>query len=160
VSIFITSQIVIFGTNTVFSRWVDAYGLPGETSTIPDIYMPFEAGSNMGIWGKTVSTLSVLTFHLLKTVFTHPYLESMAKEYLGMDDMPSLSEIEANTSLILMNSHFSEELPRSLPPLVIPVGGMHCQESDGAIPQVSAKLKKVINFKIWGQFQFMNGFFS
>ena len=56
----------------------------------------------------------------------YPKLDELFQETLGMPGIPSVSELERDTSLIFVNTHCSEEFARSLPPLFVPVGGMHC----------------------------------
>jgi glucuronosyltransferase len=56
----------------------------------------------------------------------YPQIEKLLREDLGIKDMPSLRELEANVSLVLANTHYSDDYVRSYPPLVVPVGGMQC----------------------------------
>lgn len=128
------AQVVIFGTSTVFEWWADDYGFPAETNWIADTHF----GQNMPLsfLGRVFSTLMTLHMRLMKNVFLYPRLEVMLKEKLNMPEMPSLAELNSKPSLVLMNTHFSEELARSLPPLIIPVGGMHCTDKLQKIPQV------------------------
>jgi len=47
-----------------------------------------------------------------------------------------LNEMEKKSSLVFINSHFSNELTRSLPPSVISVGGLHCyKDSKKELPK-------------------------
>lgn len=53
-------------------------------------------------------------------------LESVVQRVLG-DPTVSLSELEKNVSMVLVNSHYSLGHPRPLMPNVVEVGGMHCR---------------------------------
>ncbi|CAL8104508.1 unnamed protein product [Orchesella dallaii] len=54
--------------------------------------------------------------------------EEMYKKYLpNGDQLPGINEIQANSSMMFMNSHFTLNYPRPLLPDVIEVGGMHTQ---------------------------------
>lgn len=50
----------------------------------------------------------------------------MVQRFLG-DPTVSLSELEKNVSLVLVNSHYSLGQPRPLMPNVVEVGAMHCR---------------------------------
>ncbi|XP_039276643.1 UDP-glucosyltransferase 2 [Nilaparvata lugens] len=51
----------------------------------------------------------------------------IAKQYFG-EDLPHISQIYQNTSLILVNSHFSINQARPFVPNVIEIGGIHLKE--------------------------------
>ena len=46
---------------------------------------------------------------------------------LAFPDCPPLIEIEKNVSLVFTNTHPAFTYPRTLPPQVIEVGGIHCR---------------------------------
>ncbi|KAJ9574475.1 hypothetical protein L9F63_008363, partial [Diploptera punctata] len=58
----------------------------------------------------------------------------IAKKYFG-ENLPPLHEIAKNTSLLLVNSHFSLNRPRPLVPNIIEVGGLHLEPSKGNLPE-------------------------
>ncbi|CAH4028510.1 UDP-glycosyltransferase UGT5-like [Pieris brassicae] len=49
--------------------------------------------------------------------------------------VPSLYNIQRNTSLMLLNGHFSVDISAAYLPNIIEVGGMHLTESDKSLPQ-------------------------
>ena len=53
-------------------------------------------------------------------------VESVVQRVLG-DPTVSLSELEKNVSMVLVNSHYSLGHPRPLMPNVVEVGAMHCR---------------------------------
>lgn len=67
-------------------------------------------------------------------LFEKPAYE-MAKKYFG-ESLPPLSEIAKNTSLLLVNSHFSLNLPRPLMPNIVEVGGIHLKPPENKLPEV------------------------
>ncbi|KAF2881515.1 hypothetical protein ILUMI_24649 [Ignelater luminosus] len=73
------------------------------------------------------TVLYLLTSVIYKLLIDIPSHETV-KKHLG-DDIPPLSEIAANTSLVLTNMHFSLTLPRPLPPGFIEVSGMNIGKS-------------------------------
>ena len=83
-----------------------------------------------------MSTLIPIVVYGQKQLFYYPKLDEVFRNALKLPDMPSVSELERNTSLIFTNTHFSEELARSLPPLVVPVGGAHCEDKSQKLTPV------------------------
>ncbi|ODM89983.1 UDP-glucuronosyltransferase 2C1, partial [Orchesella cincta] len=79
-----------------------------------------------------MSLVERITNTVLDTVFAFMWermflgvSEEMYKKYLpNGDQLPSIDEIQANASMMFMNSHFTLNYPRPLPD-VIEVGGMH-----------------------------------
>jgi glucuronosyltransferase len=59
-------------------------------------------------------------FHAIEGIVTQKY----ARKHFG-DDVPLLSNIARNTSLLLVNSHFSLNRPRPYVPGIVEVGGLH-----------------------------------
>jgi hypothetical protein len=63
-----------------------------------------------------------LVIEALLKFYYEPYMTALYREKLGQDDIPTVSEILANASLILSNGHFSLSGPRPYLPDVIDVG--------------------------------------
>ncbi|XP_059478485.1 UDP-glycosyltransferase UGT5-like [Neocloeon triangulifer] len=53
-----------------------------------------------------------------------PRQEALSKKVFGLDT-PSVQELEASASVVLVNQHFTLNYPRPLMPNIIEVGGMH-----------------------------------
>jgi hypothetical protein len=129
------AKTVIYGTSSVLEWWSDAYGFPAETSTLSQLHVGFSFPMNFA--SRVANTLLPLIFHFTRQWSYYPALEQMLRAKLNIPDMPPIAELERNASLVLMSTHFSEEAARSLPPLVVPVGGIHCQNGTGQkIPKV------------------------
>lgn len=73
-------------------------------------------------------------------VFEKPAYE-LAKKYFGQS-LPPLSEIAKNTSLLLVNSHFSLNQPRPLVPNIVEVGGIHVKPPEN---KLSKDLKEFLD---------------
>lgn len=67
-------------------------------------------------------------------MFDKPAYE-LAKKYFGQS-LPPLSEIAKNTSLLLVNTHFSLNQPRPLVPNIVEVGGIHLQPPENKLSKV------------------------
>lgn len=74
-------------------------------------------------------------------IFDKPAYE-LAKKHFGQS-LPPLSEIAKNTSLLLVNSHFSLNQPRPLLPNIVEVGGIHLQPPTNKLPKVRDKLSMI-----------------
>jgi len=59
------------------------------------------------------------------TLYRIPKMEQVYRDALG-EDLPGVSEIAGNVSLILANSHWSVNYARPVMPSLVEVGGMHC----------------------------------
>lgn len=67
-------------------------------------------------------------------MFEKPSYE-LAKKYFGQS-LPPLSEIAKNTSLLLVNTHFTLNQPRPLVPNVVEVGGIHLKPPENKLSKV------------------------
>jgi len=66
-----------------------------------------------------------------------PAMESVYTNHLRDHVFPSLTEIENNASLVMMNSHFSMGFNRPLLPAIVEIGGIHCEDSESKLSAVS-----------------------
>ncbi|CAL8125213.1 unnamed protein product [Orchesella dallaii] len=127
------AKTIVFGTTHVFDWFPDGFGFPDESSWIPSIH--FSQELPLGFFGRVQASVSYLYCHLNKQFRGLPGLDIVLREKLNMPEMPAVSEMILNTSLLFLNTHFSEELARSLPPFVISIGGMHVSESVKPLPK-------------------------
>lgn len=112
---------------------VDAeiFGLPIESNWLPN----FKLGSPYRfIPDHVFTTLNTLWQYQLYYRHCLRKMDGLIQQSLGKD-VPPLSELLQKIDLILLNEHFSYSYPRSLPPFVIPVGGMHVQYSNATLPK-------------------------
>lgn len=63
-------------------------------------------------------------------------MDAIIERNLGKD-IPPLEELLRNIDLILLNERFPYSYPRSLPPYIIPVGGMHVRYTSGDLEKVT-----------------------
>ncbi|XP_038210045.1 UDP-glycosyltransferase UGT5-like [Zerene cesonia] len=63
--------------------------------------------------------------------------EHLMKKYIpGLrEPIPSLYEIQKNTSLMLVNSHFSVDSPMPYLPNIVEIGGVHITKSNSSLPK-------------------------
>lgn len=113
---------IIYGTTHNFGWWSEAFGYPDEN--YPEFR--FHYPENMNFLQSIHNALQPLYWQWSRHNYVFPQVEKILREGLNIPEMPSFVEIEQNVSLIFQNTHWSEEHPRSLPPLFVPIGGMHC----------------------------------
>ncbi|XP_067012390.2 UDP-glycosyltransferase UGT5 [Anabrus simplex] len=104
----------------------ERFANPQDPSYITNL---FEAASDV----KTFAQRLYSTVHYIALYFTYDFFfenraHPVAKEFFG-DDLPPLKEIAKNTSLLLLNTHFSLNRPRPYVPGIIEVGGIHLKPS-------------------------------
>jgi len=117
---------ILFGTSTIYMWEFDEYGMPAETSWIPDPSK--DIPQQMNFMERVYNTLHPLHWYFKRHLLIFPKLEKIIRTHDAFkDDMPSLRQLERNVSLVLQNSHYSIDYARSLPPLHVLIGGIHCE---------------------------------
>lgn len=120
---FQTEKVIMFGFHTSSLPWIpDSVGGPVESSWIPDSQY---GEASMGFIQRIKVTLRTIRWHIYRNSFTFVQIRKFFRKFLKLDNFPEIRELEKNVSLVMTNSHFSEEYARSFPPGVIPVGGFH-----------------------------------
>nr|CAD7614079.1 unnamed protein product [Timema genevievae] len=120
----------------------DRFGNPDNPAYIPDLFLPLS--NRMDFFERFQNTLTLLYHKMIHYYISDTKGIPVFKTYL-VNSSP-LEELEKNTSLILVNTHFSLNQPRPLVPAVIEVGGIHFQQPKN-LPVVSAILY-ISNIKI------------
>lgn len=117
------AKIVSFNTGQMYAWNPESnYGIPDESSSLPDGMMHFP--TDMTFFQRAVTALVPLVWKAYREFYVFPKFEQITKDGLGVTEFPSFKDLEMNTSLTLINNHWAYEFPRSLPPNVVPVGGI------------------------------------
>jgi len=125
----------------LFVRWqYDLYGLPTETSWIPDMRLNYT--QELGFFERMYNTFFGLKMYLyhMKSDY-YPKLTEIIRNGLQDPNIPDVFDLQRNISVMLVNSYFAAEYARSLPPFVIPVGGLHCSTANQKLSPVRRKFK-------------------
>ncbi|KAL1509621.1 hypothetical protein ABEB36_004331 [Hypothenemus hampei] len=110
---------------TIPFPWVfDRFGIPDNPSYVP-IYFS-HTNSQMSFYERFGNTWKSVVTKFLYSYFTRNSTKE-TREFFGQH-MPSLTDLSYNSSLLLIQSHFSIRDAISYPPNVIEVGGMHIEE--------------------------------
>lgn len=99
-------------------------GNPDNPSYIPTYFGEF--GQDMTIYEKILNTLT-LVYAKYRHKMHMEYQNKLAQKFFGKD-LPPLDEIVSNTSLMLVNSHFSLNDPRPTVPNFVEIAGIHIKE--------------------------------
>lgn len=114
---------IIAVSSCTMMPWLNSrYANPNNPSYIPNNFMPFS--DRLTFLERVENTMANILNEFIFFLFMDLPSNLVAWKHFG-DDLPLLSEIVYNTTLVLMNTHFSLNLPRPQPPNVIDVGGIH-----------------------------------
>lgn len=64
---------------------------------------------------------------LYNRLFHRSHADEILKQYLG-NDVPSVDELVANTSMLFVNTHYSLSGAKPQSPALIEIGGVHIQD--------------------------------
>lgn len=79
--------------------------------------------------------------------------DAIIRKYLKDENMPHLSKLVKETSMVFVNSHYSFEGSRPNAPTVIELGGVHIKEAKPLDPEIKAVLdsaKDGVIYVSWG----------
>jgi glucuronosyltransferase len=128
------SKYILFATTSAYMWHHEMFGFPAETSWLPDMHLAHPL--KMSFFEKVKNTLAPIAWYFGRHWFFFPKLEALLKEGFNIPDMPPLSQLERESMLILLNSHYSLDYPRSFPPMVVPIGGLQVKNSTEPLPKV------------------------
>lgn len=111
----------------------DAVGLPDNPSYIPYAYATFTTEAK-GFLQRLENFLIYTYSRWIYKQKSSDVYDEIAREIFG--SVPSLIDVERNTSLLFLNSHFTINVARPLPPAVVEVSGLTIKQAN-RLPQVS-----------------------
>jgi glucuronosyltransferase len=117
-------KIPVIGVSTcVFMPWTpDRVGNPDNPAYIPTHFV--FSSDKMNFSERLLNTFWYLFHKFHYTFLTVPRDHKIAMKHFG-ESLPALSVLARNTSLILVNNHFSLNRPRPLVPGIVEVAGIH-----------------------------------
>jgi glucuronosyltransferase len=125
---------IISMISSVMLPWAnDRIGNPDHPAYIPDYFLPYTQHMTFG--QRLINTVATEVLKLGHYYFSELPMEKLSRQHFG-PDVPPIAELKKKTSLILVNSHFSLNVPRPTVPALIEVGGIHIKEK-GKLPEVS-----------------------
>jgi glucuronosyltransferase len=105
---------------------------PDNPAYIPNYFSQYT--DRMSFWERLRNTVQTEIIKWVYYSYSEKPTHRIASKYF-CDDLPPLSDIARNVSVVLVNSHFSINQPRPTVPAVVEVGGLHIQ-SPKKLPQV------------------------
>ncbi|XP_032584974.1 UDP-glycosyltransferase UGT5-like [Drosophila mojavensis] len=125
-------------------------GTPIKPSYISALFLG--QSENMSFSGRLGNWLTTHTLNWLYSLFNVPAADALLRERFG-PGIPSTGELVKNTSLMLINQHFSFSGAKPLPPNVIEVGGLHLRAAkplDAALQQLLDSAEHGVILISWG----------
>ncbi|KAJ8877780.1 hypothetical protein PR048_022236 [Dryococelus australis] len=106
----------------------DSVGNPFPYSYVPNPF--FNYNDNMTFFQRLHNTITNFLTKVGHNLYYIPAQDAVMRKYFtNVPNLPPLADIIHNTSLLLLNTHFSHEFPRPNVPNLIEVGGMHVKPS-------------------------------
>ncbi|KAH8282260.1 hypothetical protein KR054_006500 [Drosophila jambulina] len=102
----------------------ERFGVPLIPSYISALFQG--KSQEMSLTGRLVNWITVHSMNLLYKTLNVPAGNALIRQRFG-PGLPSTEELVRNTSLMLINQHYSLSGPKPLPPNVIEVGGVHIE---------------------------------
>ncbi|ODM96456.1 2-hydroxyacylsphingosine 1-beta-galactosyltransferase [Orchesella cincta] len=136
------AKVIQFDTTTVFPWYSSAFGSPDETNWIPDMAYVFGA-NEVTFQNRLINALIPVGWDLFRSWIYFPQLEEITRTGLSTTDLPTFQDIEKNVSMIFLNTYYSEEFARALPPNMVSIGGIAYVEKRTPLPKdLAAFLEK------------------
>lgn len=115
---------IIFNTLTHLGNEYDQFGFLPESSSIPELEI-WPPQTPMTFLERVENTLISLHFRWSQYTYNQE-IDEIVRKWVKKPEMPQIDELVRNTSLILYTGDIISDYPRSHPPFVVNVGGMHC----------------------------------
>lgn len=120
-------------SSSVLMPWANnRFGNPDNPSYIPNIFTSYS--DHMNFIERIANAITSVLYKMMYHFFSDSPSQQLVREHFGQD-VPDLAELAMNTSLLLVNSHFSLNAPRPLVPSVVEIGGLHIPKPK-PLPQV------------------------
>ncbi|PSN53928.1 hypothetical protein C0J52_02402 [Blattella germanica] len=128
--------------------WMGDYvGNPHPYAYVPDLYS--ETTEHMTFWERLNTAIGLTVGRLLYVFVNAPGHDEVMKKYFNdSDTYPPVTDLIFNTSLVMVNGHYSMTYPRPLVPNFVQVGGLHVKPPK-KLPQVS--VLEFVNFGFKGR---------
>ncbi|XP_031634295.1 UDP-glucuronosyltransferase 1-7C-like [Contarinia nasturtii] len=129
----------------------DRIGNPLFPSYIPNVLVGYS--NKMNFFQRFNNWIGVNVLNLMYQYITVPETDKIIQKYMKNDNVPSVSELVKETSLMFVNTHYSISGSRPMTPMMIELGGIHIKEKKPLDPELKALLDSAKNGVIyvsWG----------
>jgi glucuronosyltransferase len=132
-------QVCSFGGTEWMGDWV---GNPNSYAYVPGGFLAYS--DRMTFWERLTNALYGIGQRIGRKYYYLPQQDAIARRHFNYtDELPSISELQTSTALVLLNNHFSLSYPKPLMPNMIQVGGMHIKPAK-TLPEVTSGTHLVI----------------
>lgn len=125
------APLIVTSPNTLFAGMATLLGDDEHTSYVPFVFTRYTDQMNLG--QRTINTVVTKMSTFLQQLYEELTIPAIVKETGGITGCPPVQNIIRNVTMVFINSHPSFTYPRSLPPQVVEVGGLHCRPAQ-ALP--------------------------
>ena len=112
---------------------------------MPDVFLGLP--SRMNFWERLENTVHGLATELTFRSLYLPKQDAIMRQHFG-NNLPRVEDIIKNTSLVLVNHHFSLAFPRPYLPNMVEIGGYHINPPK-PLPTVSFLKRKIFSRNEW-----------
>nr|QBQ34565.1 UDP-glycosyltransferase UGT362B1 [Diaphorina citri] len=124
----------------------ERFGIPDNPSYIPNAFLSYD--SDMNFVQRMFNAITTLSINLMRKYYYDPKHHKVATKYFG-EDLPPLDQLARNTSLVLVNSHFTFMGSRPYPNNVIEVAGLHVKSPQPLPNDIKKFLDESVNGVIY-----------
>lgn len=127
---------IVLGTMQAVKPLRDLVGNPSDLTHISSVYLGY-VGHSMTFFQRVKNSAVSLLEHISLSAIGYFKQEKFYREnFPASKGYESLSELQRNVSLVLVNHHFSQGNIRSYVPGLIEVGGFHLNEQPAPLNEV------------------------
>ncbi|CAG7727562.1 unnamed protein product [Allacma fusca] len=120
-------KIILVDSTSILPYFPDIIGLNVETSWIPDISSQFLYP--MGYFDRIHNFFYSIKFLYDRQYKLYPELEKLMQQVLRVDKVQNFAALELeSTNIVFLNTHYTTDFARALPPNIIHVGGLQFWE--------------------------------
>jgi glucuronosyltransferase len=124
--------VILLRCNTVLPWMSDYAGVPHNPSYVPHIYSGYT--QSMNFLQRLQNTIYYLQALYLYEERSEKVYDQIASKFFGVP-MPPLDTLTRNASMLFLNTHFTLNEVRPLPPNVIEIGGLNIRPPN-KLPEV------------------------
>ncbi|XP_031630557.1 UDP-glucuronosyltransferase 1-3-like isoform X2 [Contarinia nasturtii] len=143
---------VIGLSSCVLMPWhYDRFGIPWILSYITA--QPLGSTDNMTYTERLLNFFYMNLYKIWYHYISLRQIDTLTRKYLRDENMPHLSELVKETSLMFLNTHYSLEGSRPNPPSIIEIGGIHITEPKPLDPELESFLNSAedgVIYVSWG----------
>ncbi|KAJ6648180.1 UDP-glycosyltransferase UGT5 [Pseudolycoriella hygida] len=134
----------------IISYHYDRLGIPLLPSHVPTSVSDYT--DKMSFLQRLSNWIAGHSFPMLRRMFMDQSDDALLRKQFG-DDMPSVTEISKQISLMFVNTHYSLSGPKLLPPTVVELGGAHIKKPkaiDKTVQHILDSAEHGVIYVSWG----------